>query len=90
MWVRALVGPAGNESAALLSLQAVVGPQPPGWLKQTWTYTQCTFASALITAGRLASLLESGLARIPGILGVVSNLQVPAISEQFRKIMSTE
>ena len=57
VWVRALVGPAGNESAALLSLQAVVGPQPPGWLKHTWTYTQCTFASAQITAGRLASLL---------------------------------
>lgn len=61
--VRALVGPAGNESAALLSLQAVVGPLPPGWLKHTWTYTQCTFASAQVTAGRLASLLEPGAPR---------------------------
>jgi len=63
VWVRALVGPAGNGSAALLSLQAVVGPQPLGWLKHTWTYTQCTFASAQITARRLASLLESGTPR---------------------------
>jgi hypothetical protein len=63
VWVRVLVGPAGDESSALLSLQAVVGPQPPGWLKQTWTYTQCTFASAQITAGRLASLLEPGAPR---------------------------
>lgn len=62
-WVRALVGVAGNEPAALLSLQAVVGPEPLGWLKHTWTYTQCTFAAAQITAGRLASILEPGAPR---------------------------
>lgn len=61
--MRALVGPTGNEPAALLSLQAVVGPTPPGWLKQTWMYPQCTFASAQITAGRLASLFEPGTPR---------------------------
>lgn len=60
VWVRALVGPAGDEAAALLALQAVVGPRPPGWRKQTWVYPQCTFASAQITTGRLASLCEPG------------------------------
>jgi hypothetical protein len=75
--VCALAGPAGNESAALLSLQAVVGPQPPGWLKHTWTYAQCTFASAQITADRLASLLEPGAPRelVIGRTRAVVNVQ---------------
>jgi hypothetical protein len=59
-WVRALVGPAGDEPAALLSLQAIVGLRPPAWRKQTWMYPQCTFASAQISSARLASLCEPG------------------------------
>jgi hypothetical protein len=73
-WVRALAGPVSDEPAALLHLQAVLGPRPPGWRKQTWQYPQCTFASAQMTAGRLASILEPGAPRrlaIGGIQAVV-------------------
>lgn len=59
-WVRALVGPAGEESAALQYLQVIVGPRPPGWVKHTWAYQQCTFVSARMTTGRLASIFEPG------------------------------
>lgn len=59
-WVRGLVGPAGEEPAALLYLVAVVGPRPQGWQEGTWSYEQCTFAAARTTSRRLASVFTAG------------------------------
>ena len=59
-WVRALIGPAGDEPKALLCLQAVVGPRLAAWRKQMWMYPQCTFTSAQMTTRRLASIFEVG------------------------------
>ena len=69
-WVRALIGPAGDEDKALLSLQAVVGPRPAGWRKQTWVYPQCTFTSAQMTTRRLASIFQVSEAGEPRAISV--------------------
>jgi hypothetical protein len=91
-WVRALVGPAGDERTALLYLQAVVGPRPPGWRKQSWMYPQCTFTSAQMTAGRLARILDPGKPHhlvVGGVRGTVevhpgqlSFVHAPSLAQQ--------
>jgi hypothetical protein len=77
-WVRALVGAAGDEPAALLYLQAIVGPRPPGWRKQTWANQQCTFASAQMTSGRLATVLEPGEPHHLSVAGVRGTVEMHA------------
>jgi hypothetical protein len=62
-WVRALVGPAGEQPMALLYLVAVIGPRPHAWSELTWSYEQCTFVSARMTSRRLGSICETGQTR---------------------------
>ena len=57
-WVRAVVGPMGEETARLLVLEARVGPKPEGWIEQAWIYEQCTFVSGRVTSRRLAHWLD--------------------------------
>ena len=75
-WVRAVVGPAGNDPPRVLALLAVVGPRPPGWEDRTWTYDQCTFVAGRVTTRQFASWWKGGKQNLT-IGSVRAALKVP-------------
>lgn len=63
--VQALIGSRIGDAAPLLYALVRIGPRPPAWAEHSWVYEACTFVSAGVPAGRIATLLVDGHQEFP-------------------------
>src|SRR5579864_2675221 len=75
-WIRA-TGGAGHDGAVapLWHAEVVVGPVDAGE-ERVWRYDECTFASAMISAGALAAILEAGATQTLAVGGALFSFEL--------------